>query len=419
MKGGHFMNYKLLKSMYYKDKEKYLEEYKKRIENISTIKLKIKNKKGNPFFVVVTAEIASLIESILNVFNQLDKLVYSLPTVAIRSLQKDCIIEEILLTNNIEGVHSTRKEITDVLDNVSNKQKKFNGLVRKYKLLLENEGKDIPLSDSHDLRAIYDELVLPDIEKAEDKPDGIIFRKESVSVMSPTDKEKHKGILPEEKIIEYVDMSLDMLNDKDIPGLIKISILHYLIGYIHPFYDGNGRTSRFISSYLLTQYFDTLVAYRLSYAIKNSKGAYYKAFEIGNDEKNLGDITPFVIMFLNIIYDAAYSQYQKVRDKNMELNYYHVLINQEHKLFDDKYGDLKRTILFILIQNTLFDDELLNTNDLVQIVACETPQIGKSTIKKALYEMVDDSKIPLSRTKEGRSYVYHIDLETLSKLLEE
>ena len=39
------MNYKLLKSLYYKDKEKYLDEYNKRIESVSTIKLKIKNKK--------------------------------------------------------------------------------------------------------------------------------------------------------------------------------------------------------------------------------------------------------------------------------------------------------------------------------------------------------------------------------------
>lgn len=413
------MNYKLLKSLYYKDKEKYLDEYNKRIESVSTIKLKIKNKKGNPFFIVITTEVVSLIESILNIFRKLDKLVSSLPKVAVESLQRDCIIEEILLTNNIEGVHSTRKEIADILDNVSNRRKKFNGLVRKYKLLLENEGKDIPLSNSYDLRAVYDELVLPDIEKNEDRPDGIIFRKESVSVMSPTDKEKHKGILPEEKIIEYVDMSLDVLNDKEIPNLIKIAIIHYLIGYIHPFYDGNGRTSRFISSYLLIRYFDTLVAYRLSYAIKNSKGDYYKAFEIGNDEKNLGDITPFVLIFLHIIYDAACSQYQKVKDKKMILNYYQTLLKNENKLFNDKYGELKKSILFILIQNTLFDDELLNTNNLVQIVACTGRPKGKSTIKKAIYEMVEDDQIPLTRAKDGRQCFYHIDLEALSKLLEE
>ena len=61
----------------------------------------------------------------------------------------------------------------------------------------------------------------------------------------------HSGIYPEEKLNEAMTAALDFLNDDNIDILIRISAFHYLFGYIHPFYDGNGRTSRFISSHLL------------------------------------------------------------------------------------------------------------------------------------------------------------------------
>ena len=49
----------------------------------------------------------------------------------------------------------------------------------------------------------------------EDAPDGEIFRKESVSVYSPTGKELHCGVNPESKIIEYMDNAIDFLNNSE------------------------------------------------------------------------------------------------------------------------------------------------------------------------------------------------------------
>ena len=82
-----------------------------------------------------------------------------------------------------------------------------------------------------------------------------------------------------------------------------------------------------------------------------------------------------------------------------------------------KYCELKTQILFILIQNTLFDDNLLNIDDILSIVNQEIPAIGKSTIRKILAEMVN-SKVPVNRKRDGHQYVYSLDLEALSKFLE-
>ena len=67
---------------------------------------------------------------------------------------------------------------------------------------------------------------------------------------------------------DFIELKVNDLNNDDINFLIRIAVFHYAFGYIHPFYDGNGRTSRFISSYLLSQRLEDLVSFRLSYTIK-------------------------------------------------------------------------------------------------------------------------------------------------------
>lgn len=110
----------------------------------------------------------------------------------------------------------------------------------------------------------------------------------------------YKGVQPESVIIKYITKSLEFLNRDDVNFLFRIAIFHYLFGYIHPFYDGNGRTSRFISSALLYENMRTdILAFRLSYTLKQNINEYYKVFKECNDPKNKGDLTPFVYMFFS------------------------------------------------------------------------------------------------------------------------
>ena len=81
----------------------------------------------------------------------------------------------------------------------------------------------------------------------------------------------HRGTLPESHIIQEMDRALSVLNDEDACSSYSGSSFHYYFGYIHPFYDGNGRTNRFISTAYLAKYFHPLVALRLSAVINNNK----------------------------------------------------------------------------------------------------------------------------------------------------
>jgi hypothetical protein len=75
---------------------------------------------------------------------QLDKNISQiqnkLPNAALIQFANRCLVDEIKLTNDIEGVYSTRKELSSVLNEVSNKAKKkrFYGLLNKYKMLIND-----------------------------------------------------------------------------------------------------------------------------------------------------------------------------------------------------------------------------------------------------------------------------------------
>ncbi len=396
------MEYELLSKIFYKKPTEYESIYDARFNSEASIKLPIKIHE-NVGFIFNTNEITKLLVKIYKAINKINLLRTHLPNIAINSYIIKSLKDEIALTNEIEGVRSTRKEIEDAIDSIKNdKSARFKGLVDKYFKLISNE--IIPLNNCKDIRAIYDTLVLPEIEK-ENLPDGILFRKEPVQVVSATQKEKHRGIMPESKIIESLDLCLDFLKNDDIDSLIKISAFHYLFGYIHPFYDGNGRTSRFISSYLIKNELDVLLALKLSYTVKNNINKYYKAFDVCNDRKNKGDITFFVVTFLELLSQASDDLYTKIADLNDQLNYYNNIINTlvNEKVLNDKQAKC----IFILCQNRLFDDTYMNMNTLTELL-----EKSDTTTRKILKSL--ESKNLLVKSRNKNQYLYSANLDSLS-----
>ena len=396
------MEYELLSKIFYKKPTEYESIYDARFNSEASIKLPIKIH-GNVGFIFNTNEITKLLVKIYKTINKINLLRTHLPNIAINSYIIKSLKDEIALTNEIEGVRSTRKEIEDAIDSIKNdKSARFKGLVDKYFKLISNE--IIPLNNCEDIRTIYDALVLPEIEK-ENLPDGILFRKEPVQVVSATQKEKHRGIMPESKIIESLDLCLDFLKNDDIDSLIKISAFHYLFGYIHPFYDGNGRTSRFISSYLIKNELDVLLALKLSYTVKNNINKYYKAFDVCNDRKNKGDITFFIVTFLELLSQASDDLYTKIADLNDQLNYYNNIINTlvNEKVLNDKQAKC----IFILCQNRLFDDTYMNMNTLTELL-----EKSDTTTRKILKSL--ESKNLLVKSRNKNQYLYSANLDSLS-----
>lgn len=375
------MKYISLKKIYYTDINNYKIEHKKRFEAITTKHFSIEIKQYNrekayPAFLCYTEEIMLLVEKFYKNYFNLFKIKQQAPPILLRQFVLSSLIDEIKSTNDIEGVHSTKKQIKDILESqpISKDFLHLKSVVDKYSKIINNE--DIYFNSCQDIRKFYDTFALDEVltEHPDWKPDGKIFRKDPVKITSATDKVLHQGVYPEEKLIDNMSIALNILNDKEIPFLIRVIIFHYFFGYLHPFYDGNGRTARFIFSYYLAKEFDEIIALRLSVIIKRYKKKYYDIFQDTDNEYNKGDLTIFVQTFLEMLNKGLKEAIDILQKKLSQLETYSDKLNKI--IISD---NITKNIYFILLQASLFFGEGATISEIMK-----TTKKSRGTIQNRL-----------------------------------
>jgi Fic family protein len=86
--------------------------------------------------------------------------------------------------------------------------------------------------------------------------------------------------------------------DKELHLLVKSSVIHYELEFIHPFEDGNGRIGRFWQTVLLYQYHPLFQFLPVESLIQKNQDEYYDVLE-RCDKK--GDLTHFIEFMLGVI----------------------------------------------------------------------------------------------------------------------
>ena len=399
--------YTSLAKLFYSDKENYQSIFDSRVKNAHAVALDFFVGENQAFFVTLP----DLLYSVANI-RRIDKAIYklseSLPDVAINQFIRRSLVDEIELTNGIEGVYSSRREISDVLADLGKKdsRRRFWGIVNKYTMLIGKE--KIPLTSCTDIRKIFDELVSDEVAEEDpgNLPDGKIFRKESTSVSTVTQREIHRGVFPEKEIIMAMDKALAILHDNKIDVFFRIALFHYFYGYIHPFYDGNGRTSRFISSYLLSQELEPIIGYRLSYTINENIKAYYDAFETCNNPTNRGDLTPFLIMFVNVIEKSMISLENALMKRRNEYDIYREYISGLINGDEEKYA----AIYDLMIQASLFSDEGIPIKVMLRVL-----EVSRDTLRKRISKL--DSSLVIESKISGEKF-YQMNIPRLIAIMQ-
>ena len=385
--------YEKLIKLYYK-KKNIDEEYIKRIENPATLITELKinpMKKGNKIldkeyslFYVNLLELSLLQEKILQNSNKINYILNRLPPIAIKEIIMKILSNELYKTNKIEGIETVKSEIHSSLkdDRISNKKSnKLDGIIKKYKDIMENNFEDTEHIDSlSSFRKIYDEM-FEDFEKSGNyKLDGKYFRKDIVKVINGLGNTIHIGVNGEEAIEKNIESLIEFMNIKDIPFLVKASISHFFFEYIHPFYDGNGRFGRYLLSLYLARKLDNLTAFSVSYSISRNLDDYYKSFVEVEDVTNYGEITFFVENILKTIKNGQEMIIELLNDSVMRFKHSMEILDELTKELSEK----ENIILQIYLQNYLFNDfEELTNVELTSIIGDLTQQ----TINKYTQEL--------------------------------
>ena len=413
--------YENLIKLYYK-KQNIEEEYIKRIENPSTFitDLKINPiKRGNKIldkeynlFYVNLLEYTLLPENILENSKKIISLLNpnKFPQIAIKEIINKILSNELDKTNKIEGIETIKSEIYSSLKDdkkSSKKNNKLEGIVKKYKDIMEKNFKDTQHIDSlSSFRKIYDEMFEGFEKSGNYKLDGKYFRKDTVKVINGLGNTIHIGINGEEAIEKNIEDLIQFMNRKDIPFLIKASISHFFFEYIHPFYDGNGRFGRYLLSLYLARKLDILTAFSVSYSISKNLDDYYKSFVEVEDVNNYGEITFFVENILKTVKNGQEMIIELLNDSIIRFNHSMEILNEIAKDLSEK----ENILLQIYLQNYLFNDfEEITNIELTDIINGSTQQ----TINKYTQEL--ENKGYLVKIKQ-RPLTYTLSNKITDKL---
>jgi len=131
------------------------------------------------------------------------------------------------------------------------------------------------------------------------------------------------------KLIEAFCKFANSKNDKNfMHPIVRGIILHFLIGYIHPFVDGNGRTARAIFYwYLISQGYWLVEFLSISRIIIKSPSQYARAYLYTEYDEN--DLTYFIDFNLKSMELALNSLKEYIERKiNEKKNLYNILKNE-------------------------------------------------------------------------------------------
>jgi Fic family protein len=128
-----------------------------------------------------------------------------------------------------------------------------------------------------------------------------------------------------------------------IHPVIKGIILHFLIGYIHPFNDGNGRTARSLFYwYVLSRGYWLFEYMPISRIILRSKKKYSLAYL--HTEYDEMDLTYFILYNLSCVDEARKDLLSYLEKKQIEQNATKAIIKKIHDI-NQREGDILRYMM--------------------------------------------------------------------------
>ncbi len=230
------------------------------------------------------------------------------------------IMEEAIASSQIEGAVTTRKVAKQMLEQNRKPQNKSEQMImnnyKTMKWIVQN--KKMTLTPDI-LLSIHTQITKDTLDDAGDE--GRFRTNNDVRVMDETNEVFY--IPPSH--VEIKGLINDFCafannqnkEDRFIHPIIKGIILHFLMGYIHPFVDGNGRTARAVFYWYLIRHNYWLIEYMsVSRIILKAKSQYARAYL--HTEYDDNDLTYFVLYNVKALKKALDELKEYIQRKTAE-----------------------------------------------------------------------------------------------------
>ena len=380
------MEYKTLARLFHADRsgDSYTNRdrlAKQRLEADSTFATGIGTPLGE-LFIATPRCVCMLTQKVLLAERRVSAMWRSIPGVMRWNYIHNAVSEEMLATNEMEGVRSTRKEIEAAVAAAQKSKSEGDAEKTRFsefaKLYLNLTDRNVELPKTlEDIRDIYDKIALDEIDD-KDRPDGELFRKGDVEVQGPHGTVIHSGVSGEARISALLAQMMDLARSDSTPFLQRAIASHFLFEYIHPFYDGNGRTGRYLLALYLSHDLTLPTVLSLSRTIAENKNEYYKAFTEAEDKLNSGELTFFVYTILGFIERAQQSLIEELGVKLDQLDKAKEIRRTLQKEFS--LSSNAEDLLYAVMQEELFDTTKSMTLDEAGIHLMLTKQSARKYV---------------------------------------
>ena len=231
------------------------------------------------------------------------------------------LMEEAIYSSKMEGASTTRIVAKDMLRKKKSPQNKSQQMIANNYNTIQYivEHKDEPLTEET-LLHIHRLMT----EKTMDNPEdtGRFRTNDKVVVADMAEGDIIYTPPSFQEIPEFVESLCDFFNNDNprtfIHPIIRGIIVHFMLAFMHPFADGNGRTARALfywymlkEKYWLTEYMS------ISRVIAKSKPSYEKSFRyVENDGNDIGYFVAYNLRALDISFQQLTDYIQrKQREK--------------------------------------------------------------------------------------------------------
>lgn len=318
-----------------------------------------------------------------------------------RYLVKNLMMEEAITSSQLEGASTTRKVAKDMLENNrkpvdKSEQMIFNNYLLMKKVV-ERKDEDLSIDLILELHSISTYMAIDN-----EAVSGELRADNTITVGNIYNEIAHEPPCFEslkERLTDLCDFANEcsdgQQSDSFIHPLIKGIILHFMIGYIHPFGDGNGRTARAIFYWFMLRSGYWLFEYvSISKLIQEKRSDYDTAY-IYTETDDL-DLTYFIYHQTNIVTKAVDALQKHIEKKKNEFYQFMEWIDKS-----PLSKRLKRAQLELLKDAIKEPGKIFTTKQVSMDF-----DINENTARTYLNGLVEEDLLMSTKMKKGKRILY-------------